>query len=1348
MPRRFVFSLVTFILITLAPLPSLTLHAPLNTLPPELRNVVQETFAAEITSLQSKNFTQQAKLIGSENTSIDHFGISVALESVTAVVGVPTSPNAFSSHVYVFVRNEAVWVQQAKLTSSDGAQGSWFGVSVALSGNTIIVGADDSTDDGINSAAAYIYVRNGSTWTQQAKISAVNVQSVPNTSFGRSVAIQGNIALIGAGETVFTYVRNGTIWTQQSKLSTPDNVSSDFGHVIALDGNTAIIGAPDYGGYDPAAYIFIREEETWVQQAKLTASDSGYGDYFGYRVALDGDKAIVGALYNDNENGEQAGAAYIFTRSGSTWAQQAKLIASDGAANDKFGYAVAINGDTAFIGAPDNNDTGTYSGSTYVFVRNGTTWTQNIKLNASSTTPYSRFGYSIALDGDYALIGAPFGAQGSAYVFSSQNTPPQPANLVVDHVEITQVVQDELNNIPLVRGKPTFIRVYLNCSAANCVHNNVTGVLRNEFNEVLTPINSFVTVKHSGKWQDLRKDIGKTLNFRLPANWVTQELATYTIEVGGLAPLSFKCENSAGCQFNAVANPRVILVPINYLGKSPDLSRIKSYIDGAKVIYPFTEFSAVFGEELNWSRCFLPTCVEQLNPEGLINALERRYSNVNAYVFGWLPSDSFKGNVAGKARIPGRAAIGEDLPNYGSIIFAHEFGHLLGLPHPHPLCKADNSIPAYIDNYGIDVSPKSQFSLLISSNTVVKSPQAHYDIMHYCDPYWISTPTYRAILNAFKIAPLPKAEFQGRHLLFSGIVTKDNQIEVDPIFVSNDFLPQDDTMPGNTYCIQFRGVQNEVITQKCFDLNFTDSETGEASYIASFFMVLPFSENTSSLSLVKGTTELVAKPVSVNPPTVQISYPNNNELWGPSEKRIIKWVANDADNDSLFFRVEYSTDNATWMPLAQDIQATQLEIDTSKLSGGQVSFRVVVSDGFNTTSDISDASITLGNHKPQPYIISPTSSMISISGKRFIFEGNVYDLEDTVLSGNNVSWTSSIDGFLGTGETIEVDNLSVGQHVITFSATDSQGAVGSTQSQLTIAIPSSNIPATSPNLISPINNSVVSTSLIPALWSKVSLAYIYQLQVDNSIGFDTPTYDLMSYETKYDLYLNSPGVYYWRVRPVNELGEGLWSETWSFIILPDDAGQNNLVSNGGFESKLDAWKVKGSGVKGDKVKCNKDTDGDGIADKVVANSGECAFRFKGGEGEKSSLEQVVDVASQSLSVNDVLTLSATINGRTATSGKIKVRVKYNDATSTGKLNLPLGATNGYSVVTGSVEIKSIDIKKIKVQFQHTGLGGKSYVDDVSLSVDTGQHRNDELLPLPSTSLDSKFSTSDALIEMP
>ncbi len=155
--------------------------------------------------------------------------------------------------------------------------------------------------------------------------------------------------------------------------------------------------------------MFTRSGTTWTQQAKLTAADGAAGDQFGYSVAISGDTVVITANADDNDvNGIDSGSAYVFTRSGTTWSQQAKLTAADGASRDWFGVRVAISGDTAVITADADDDdvNGVDSGSAYVFTRSGTTWYQQAKLTAADGAAVDLFGYSVALSGDTAVIGA------------------------------------------------------------------------------------------------------------------------------------------------------------------------------------------------------------------------------------------------------------------------------------------------------------------------------------------------------------------------------------------------------------------------------------------------------------------------------------------------------------------------------------------------------------------------------------------------------------------------------------------------------------------------------------------------------------------------------------------------------------------------------------------------------------------------------------------------------------------------------------------------------------------------------------------------------------------------------
>jgi hypothetical protein len=174
--------------------------------------------------------------------------------------------------------------------------------------------------------------------------------------------------------------------------------------VITANADDSEVNGVDSG----SAYVFIRSGTEWTQQAKLTAADGAEGDLFGVRVALAGDTALIGARLDDDDvNGIDSGSAYIFTRSGDDWNQQAKLTAADGGTGDWFGYTVALVDDTALIGAGNHDGiNGVDSGSAYVFTRSGTSWSQRTKLTAADGKPGDQFGGKVAISGDAAVVGA------------------------------------------------------------------------------------------------------------------------------------------------------------------------------------------------------------------------------------------------------------------------------------------------------------------------------------------------------------------------------------------------------------------------------------------------------------------------------------------------------------------------------------------------------------------------------------------------------------------------------------------------------------------------------------------------------------------------------------------------------------------------------------------------------------------------------------------------------------------------------------------------------------------------------------------------------------------------------
>ena len=363
---------------------------------------------------------EKQKLVASDGATSDYFGYSVSLSSDgnTALVGARNKSSGTGA-AYVFTRSGSTWNQQAKLVASDPAADDAFGASVSISsdGSIALIGAYQEDPSNItNAGATYVFTRTGSTWTQQQKLVASDAAGGDEFGWSVSISSDGSTALVGAhGNSskgaAYAFTRSGSTWTQQQKLTASDGVGGDyFGYSVSIssDGSTALVGARNKSSGTGAAYVFTRSGSTWVQQQKLIASDGATGDTFGASVSLssDGNTALIGAYYADPKGGA-SGAAYIFTRSGSTWTEQAKIFPADGATSDYFGYSVSLSsdGNTALVGAYRKSS---YTGATYVFTRTGVSWTQQQKLTASDAATNDAFGASVSIssDGSIALIGA------------------------------------------------------------------------------------------------------------------------------------------------------------------------------------------------------------------------------------------------------------------------------------------------------------------------------------------------------------------------------------------------------------------------------------------------------------------------------------------------------------------------------------------------------------------------------------------------------------------------------------------------------------------------------------------------------------------------------------------------------------------------------------------------------------------------------------------------------------------------------------------------------------------------------------------------------------------------------
>jgi hypothetical protein len=402
-------------------------------------------------------FVQQAKLTASDGAEFDELGTSVAIAGGTIVV---TAPNAAAGSgqgaAYVFVKPTSGWAdttQAAKLTASDGTASDQFGSSVAVSGNTIVVGAPDATVAGNRDrGAAYVFVRPPAGWadgTQTAKLTASGGSSFD--ILGTSVAIDGDTVVAGApGATVagnlgqgaaYVFVKPRSGWagaTETAQLTASHGGEEDsLGQSVAIDGDTIVAGAPsppvapspDFG----AVYVFVKPATGWASAtdtAELIASDIAPGENFGFSVAISGGTVVAGAPEAIVAGNPAQGAAYVFVRPATGWVdalQTAKLTASDGASGDLLGLSVATSGGTVVAGALPAVGANFSQGAVYVFVRPDPGWanaTETAKLTASDGASLDRLGVSVAISGSTVAAGAPGATvggnffQGAAYVFS------------------------------------------------------------------------------------------------------------------------------------------------------------------------------------------------------------------------------------------------------------------------------------------------------------------------------------------------------------------------------------------------------------------------------------------------------------------------------------------------------------------------------------------------------------------------------------------------------------------------------------------------------------------------------------------------------------------------------------------------------------------------------------------------------------------------------------------------------------------------------------------------------------------------------------------------------------------
>lgn len=308
--------------------------------------------------------------------------------------------------------------ETAHITASDADAGDQFGHSLGLSGDTMVMGAPTDEAWFFFGGSAYVMVRENGSWVQQDKVIGASVDT--SDRFGWACDVSGDTmvitSLFGDGASpvsgkAYVFERSGSVWTETQIIEPLDGETSDwFGRSVSIEGDTMVFGIPqddDNGSDSGSVWVWAYNGLVWIPQGKLLANDGVAGDNFGQSVSLSGDTIVVGAPFDD-DSGSSTGSAYVFTRIGTTWTQQSKLTASDGDTGDSFGYSVACDGDRALIGSYRANlsGIGSEAGAGYVYDRVGGLWSETQKLIPATLAGGDDCGWSVALEGDHALLGA------------------------------------------------------------------------------------------------------------------------------------------------------------------------------------------------------------------------------------------------------------------------------------------------------------------------------------------------------------------------------------------------------------------------------------------------------------------------------------------------------------------------------------------------------------------------------------------------------------------------------------------------------------------------------------------------------------------------------------------------------------------------------------------------------------------------------------------------------------------------------------------------------------------------------------------------------------------------------
>ena len=665
-------------------------------------------------------------------------------------------------------------------------------------------------------------------------------------------------------------------------------------------------------------------------------------------------------------------------------------------------------------------------------------------------------------------------------------TPTPAIDLIADHLEVTQGVQDLNNSVQLVTGKRTFVRFYVHStqglyyiSFANLQALNLTTGKSAWLNPIggIPPL-GHIAVQHVPH----RSTLNDTFLFELPdgfregAVMLTAYLNPDT-DWRDRSPTEFSYANNVigvGVTFEGVPKQYVHIVDIAYslngktyiaspshafkmeswLRRAYPLSRLQMKITGAN--WPSAAMVDAEGNLTN------PNCSAVNGAMGMIYSYDvnspdepaqprlRIYGMVDdggGFMRGCsgIPSH-FASGPTGKPGVnanPGSASTWDFDGSYGDWYGGHELGHAFGRSHAN-FCGAENgSSYPYLEGR---ISPtlgsdNSIYGFDIETRTLY--PAYWKDMMTYCPNEWLSDFTYEGLMSTFQAegaiaaASVQAGEQTDRLLVLGSIITATQTINLSPLFVLPNAGDTEPRTPGD-YEIVLRGGDGGALAR----YPFTPDEMSEGDALG-ISELAPFVAGTARVEILgPGGALLTSVQPGANPPTVTVLAPNGGETLNGDEV-VLSWAASDPDNDPLTFNVQYSPDNgASWDMVAASLTGTSVTLDVADLRPGAGGLmRVWVSDGLHTASDQSDATFVVPNRPPTLTIVEPVNDTTIYVGQSLGLAANAYDPGVGTMDDEQVQWSSDRDGALGQGAQLTVASLSAGVHLITVTADDGQGGV-------------------------------------------------------------------------------------------------------------------------------------------------------------------------------------------------------------------------------------------------------------------------------------------------------------------